>query len=224
MGLDSVLLKCWCAWWERQYAWRGDSPLKASSSSPQTFFPVPTSLRSGFGFIFVGSVCSLHPPDERSSRSLEFRHFILRFWNHIFTCWGQPERYQNLDCFAYPKNLMNRLLRFVIYLWIFKSKFWSELLPVRFADILLFLKHLFQSFALNIGEYGPPQHPSPWFPSRCKRPWERPRDRYDSRRCYQTTQNRHFLRIGLSKQLSCIPEDLQLFLKRRGFVDYLELM
>lgn len=44
------------------------------------------SLRSGFGLFFVGSVCSLVPPVESSSRSFEFRHFIRRFWNQIFTC------------------------------------------------------------------------------------------------------------------------------------------
>lgn len=58
--------------------------LKAASFS--NFFP--TSLRSGLGFIFVGKVCSLQPPDDRSSLSLELRHFILRFWNQIFT-WQQ---------------------------------------------------------------------------------------------------------------------------------------
>lgn len=69
---------------EWQKGARGLSPLRAASLS--NFFA--TSLKSGLGFIFVGNVCSLHPPDESSSRSLELRHFILRFWNQIFT-WGE---------------------------------------------------------------------------------------------------------------------------------------
>lgn len=48
---------------------------------------VVTSLRSGFGLFFVGNVCSRQPvPAASSSRSLVLRHFIRRFWNHIFTC------------------------------------------------------------------------------------------------------------------------------------------
>lgn len=48
---------------------------------------VVTSLKSGLGLFFVGKVCSRHPvPAARSSRSLVLRHFIRRFWNHIFTC------------------------------------------------------------------------------------------------------------------------------------------
>lgn len=48
---------------------------------------IVASLRSGFGLFFVGKVCSRHPvPAASSSRSLVFRHFIRRFWNHIFTC------------------------------------------------------------------------------------------------------------------------------------------
>lgn len=46
----------------------------------------PTSLKSGFGLFRVGKVCSLEPPADRSSRSFELRHFILLFWNQIFTC------------------------------------------------------------------------------------------------------------------------------------------
>ena len=35
----------------------------------------------------MGRVCSRQPPLDKSSRSLEFRHFMRRFWNQIFT-WG----------------------------------------------------------------------------------------------------------------------------------------
>jgi len=46
----------------------------------------PTSLRSGLGLFLVGKVCSREPPAERSSLSLELRHFIRLFWNQILTC------------------------------------------------------------------------------------------------------------------------------------------
>lgn len=49
-----------------------------------------TSLRSGLGLLLFGKVDSLVPPVERSSRSLEFRHFMRRFWNQILTC-GEQE-------------------------------------------------------------------------------------------------------------------------------------
>ncbi|TNN58916.1 hypothetical protein EYF80_030829 [Liparis tanakae] len=62
----------------------------SSSSSAEDF--LPTSLRSGCGLALVGSVCSRQPPDDSSSRSLEFLHFILRFWNQIFTCRRREER------------------------------------------------------------------------------------------------------------------------------------
>lgn len=55
----------------------------SSSSSSEDFFP--TSLRSGLGLVFVGRVCSLQPPEDNSSLSFEFLHFIRRFWNHILT-------------------------------------------------------------------------------------------------------------------------------------------
>lgn len=58
----------------------------SSSSSSGCNGVSRTSLRSGWGLVRVGSVCSLQPPDDSSSRSLEFLHFILRFWNQIFTC------------------------------------------------------------------------------------------------------------------------------------------
>lgn len=64
-----------------------NSSSSSSSSSAEDF--LPTSLRSGCGFALVGSVCSRQPPDDRSSRSFEFLHFIRRFWNQIFTC--EPE-------------------------------------------------------------------------------------------------------------------------------------
>lgn len=68
-------------------AWNiGARGLSLRAASFSNFFP--TSLRSGLGFNFVGNVCSLQPPDDRSSLSLELRHFILRFWNQIFT-WQQ---------------------------------------------------------------------------------------------------------------------------------------
>lgn len=59
------------------------SSSSSSSSSAELF--LPTSLRSGCGLALVGSVCSRQPPDDSSSRSLEFLHFIRRFWNQIFT-------------------------------------------------------------------------------------------------------------------------------------------
>ncbi|MEQ2169221.1 hypothetical protein GOODEAATRI_022931 [Goodea atripinnis] len=40
---------------------------------------LPTSVRSGWGLVFVGRVCCRQPPVDSSSRSLEFLHFILRF-------------------------------------------------------------------------------------------------------------------------------------------------
>lgn len=59
----------------------------SSSSSAEDF--LPTSLRSGCGLALVGRVCSRQPPEDSSSLSLEFLHFIRRFWNQIFTCgWG----------------------------------------------------------------------------------------------------------------------------------------
>lgn len=39
----------------------------------------PTSVRSGWGLLLVGSVCWRQPPVDSSSRSLEFLHFIRRF-------------------------------------------------------------------------------------------------------------------------------------------------
>lgn len=51
---------------------------------------LPTSVRSGWGLALVGRVCWRQPPVDSSSRSLEFLHFILRFWNQIFT-WVGPE-------------------------------------------------------------------------------------------------------------------------------------
>lgn len=52
-------------------------------------------LLPGFGLFLVGRVCSRVPPEESSSRSLEFRHFMRRFWNHIFT-WNAKKVYFNL--------------------------------------------------------------------------------------------------------------------------------
>lgn len=44
------------------------------------------SDRSGLGLFLFGNVWSREPPLARSSRSLELRHFIRRFWNQILTC------------------------------------------------------------------------------------------------------------------------------------------
>ena len=67
-----------------------NSSSSSSSSSAEDF--LPTSLRSGCGLALVGSVCSRQPPDDSSSRSLEFLHFIRRFWNQIFTCGQEKKR------------------------------------------------------------------------------------------------------------------------------------
>lgn len=67
-----------------------NSSSSSSSSSAEDF--LPTSLRSGCGLALVGSVCSRQPPDDSSSRSLEFLHFIRRFWNQIFTCGQENKR------------------------------------------------------------------------------------------------------------------------------------
>jgi len=51
---------------------------------------ISESLKSGWGLFLVGSVCDLDPPLASNSRSLELRHFMRRFWNHIFT-WNPHE-------------------------------------------------------------------------------------------------------------------------------------
>ena len=63
---------CWC---------KSSSDCSMVQSSPSSC----VSLRSGLGLSLLGSVSSRLPPEERSSRSFELRHFIRRFWNQIFT-------------------------------------------------------------------------------------------------------------------------------------------
>lgn len=46
------------------------------------------------------------------------------------------------------------------HLRVLEAKFISELLAVRFADVLLLLEGLLQALALGIGEHGSPQHTS----------------------------------------------------------------
>ncbi|KAK4011739.1 hypothetical protein OUZ56_020854 [Daphnia magna] len=46
---------------------------------------ISESLKSGCGLFLVGNVCDLDPPLANNSRSFELRHFMRRFWNHIFT-------------------------------------------------------------------------------------------------------------------------------------------
>lgn len=81
----STLSSCSPRGWQR-----GARGLSLRAASGSIFFP--TSLKSGLGFIFVGNVCSLQPPDDRSSLSLELRHFILRFWNQILTWWERVRK------------------------------------------------------------------------------------------------------------------------------------
>lgn len=64
---------------------------------------VRASDKSGFGLFLFGSVWSRLPPLANSSRSFEFRHFIRRFWNQIFT-WKRTERKINLRCFSFGLN------------------------------------------------------------------------------------------------------------------------
>ena len=46
------------------------------------------------------------------------------------------------------------------HLGVLQAQFGGQLLPVRFADVLLSLEHLLQTFPLGIREDCPPQHPS----------------------------------------------------------------
>jgi len=73
---------------------RGMFPHASSSSSSSSDDFLPTSLRSGWGLVLVGRVCSRQPPEDSSSLSLEFLHFILRFWNQILTCLKRWELYR----------------------------------------------------------------------------------------------------------------------------------
>lgn len=145
------------------------SSSSSSSSSAELF--LPTSLRSGCGLALVGSVCSRQPPDDSSSRSLEFLHFIRRFWNQIFT-WtagggGRGDRWktgQGSRTCAFTHKLRTRIDAFKAgarsYLRVFQAEFGGQFLPVGFADVFLFLEHFLQSFTLHVGEHRPPQHPS----------------------------------------------------------------
>lgn len=49
------------------------------------------SSSSSHWFDLLGNVASRDPPPESNSLSFEFRHFILLFWNHIFT-WKFEEK------------------------------------------------------------------------------------------------------------------------------------
>jgi len=170
----------------------------SSSSSAEDF--LPTSLRSGCGLALVGSVCSRQPPDDSSSRSLEFLHFILRFWNQIFTCrWREERRRKNGEwkkssassASGMRHSVITHTLRIRIwvacdvfnYLWVFQAQLGGQLLPVGLADVFLFLEHFLQGFALHIGEHRPPQHPSAGFPSSGQGPRKGPGNGNNGWRC-----------------------------------------
>ena len=181
-----------------------NSSSSSSSSSAEDF--LPTSLRSGCGLALVGSVCSRQPPDDSSSRSLEFLHFIRRFWNQIFTCGQEKKRSVSEKrgsqrgvraqmthgaCFKHMFKFFCLFCLFVcFYLWVLEAQFGGQFLPVGLADVFLLLEHFLQGFALHVGEHRPPQHPSAGFPSGGQGPRKRPGDGNDWRRCWNNKTNR----------------------------------
>lgn len=62
-----------------------DGGFKWWNDDERAALSISESLRSGCGLFFVGRVWDLEPPLASNSRSFELRHFILRFWNQIFT-------------------------------------------------------------------------------------------------------------------------------------------
>lgn len=171
-----------------------NSSSSSSSSSAELF--LPTSLRSGCGLALVGSVCSRQPPDDSSSRSLEFLHFIRRFWNQIFTWIAEEERWRWADQES-RKCVLTHKLRTRIeaskvgarsYLRVFQAEFRGQFLSVGFANVFLFLEHFLQSFALHVGEHRPPQHPSAGLPSGGQGPWKSSGDGNHRWWCCQTNR------------------------------------
>jgi len=77
------------------------------------------------------------------------------------------------------------------YLRVFEAKFRRQFLSVWFADVLLFLKHLFQCFALHVREDCPSKHSSPRLPSSRERPCESSGNGH-CWRCYKRERNKLF--------------------------------
>lgn len=62
------------------------------------------------------------------------------------------------------------------HLRVLEAQLGRQLLPVRFADVLLLLEHLLQGLALHVGEDGAAQHPPAGFATGGQRPGEGPGD------------------------------------------------
>lgn len=144
---------------------------------------LPTSVRSGWGLVLVGRVCWRHPPVDSSSLSFEFLHFILRFWNQIFTFTGHREKlYINISIYNQYKSsraenifLLARYIHSVlgVYLGVFKAQFTGKFLPIWFTDVFLLLESSLQGLPLEVWEHSPPQHAPPGLPSGGQGPWKR---------------------------------------------------
>ena len=86
----------------------------------------------------------------------------------------------NEICFSFSLFFFNHsivrlklLLHFFFpYLGILKTEFLSQLLTIRLADVLLYLKPLLKAAPLKIREHRPSHHSSTWFSTGVRRPWK----------------------------------------------------